>query len=272
MTDANMDGRAGVAGAEGIDGASTGYLSPLNICILGSCVGRDTLETMDRDQYPITTYVSRHSLLSAGSDASPNLPATYKTSSKFQLRNVRRDVKGHLLRTIVEEGDADVLLWDLVDERHGVYEFADGSVMTRSIDVLGIPALQEAVEGARHVPFGSEEHFLRWVGAANLFLDALDVLGLRDRVLVIAVAWATHDLTGSLTPPSMGVRADEANRTFARYYDHLERQGLRVFHIEDPLADPEHRWGLAPFHYAPDVYARVHAAIDAFAADRGVRA
>ncbi len=238
------------------------------IGILGSCVSRDTLETMPRPEYPITTYVSRQSLLTAGTDASPNLPATFTTSSKFQLRNVKRDIEGRQLRSVVEAGEPDVILWDLVDERHGVYEFPDGTIMTRSVDVLAIPDLQPALAKARHLPFGDDEHFLRWSGAAGSFIDALDALGWRDRVLVVSVPWAVHDAEGKPTPWSMGVNAHQANRAFGRYYDRLRSFGLPFVEVSDPVADPGHRWGLAPFHYTDAVYDQVHAAIDRFIATR----
>lgn len=234
------------------------------ITILGSCVSRDTLETMPRDAFPIDGYYARYSLLSAGTDASPNLPAQFTTSSKFQLRNVMRDIKGNLLEELQGKTKSEVLLWDLVDERHGVYEFADGSVITRSIDVINIPELAEAVQQARHLKFGEDEHFYRWCGASSVFVDALDAFGLRDKVLVVATDWAEKDIDGNTTPWSMGTAAPQANQMFARYYDRLERLGLKVLRMHDLRADPGHRWGLAPFHYEPSVYARVREAIEAF--------
>lgn len=235
---------------------------PITVSILGSCVSRDTLETMDRADYPILAYVSRQSLLTAGTDASANLPEQYTTSHKFQLRNVKRDIEGQQLEILAGGGAPDVLLWDLVDERHGIYEFADGSVLTRSIDILGIPEFEAPTGRARHIPFGSAEHFERWTIAADAFVNELQKQGLRDRVLVLAVNWAQFDVEGSPTPLSMGKSAGQANSQFARYYAHLEALGLPIVRITDAVADPDHRWGLAPFHYTPDIYVRIHAAID----------
>ncbi|MGO1544809.1 MAG: DUF6270 domain-containing protein [Gulosibacter sp.] len=235
---------------------------PVAVTIFGSCVSRDTLETMDRTVYPILAYVSRQSLLTAGTDASAHLPEHYTTSNRFQLRNVRRDIEGHQLDTIVAAGEPEVLLWDLVDERHGIFEFGDGAVITRSVDVLGVPEFSEATEAARVVRFGSDEHFNRWTDAAQIFLSELDALGYRDRVLVLAVNWAAVDVEGMPTPLSMGKSSGQANSMFARYYAYLEELGLPVFRIDDAVADPDHRWGPAPFHYTSDVYARIHEAID----------
>lgn len=223
---------------------------------------------MDREQYPILAYVSRQSLLTEGSDASGNLPKKYTTSSRFQLRNVRRDVEGKQLETIKDAGRPDVLLWDLVDERHGIFEFSDGSVVTRSIDVLDIPEFEDAIKQARHIPFGSDEHFERWAKAADAFVARLEAAGLKERVLVLSVNWAPFDVEGSPTPLSMGKSSGQANSQFRRYYDYLGQLGLSIFAVEDAVADPDHRWGLAPFHYTPEIYDRVHEAIDAFVAER----
>ncbi len=97
-----------------------------------------------------------------------------------------------------------------------------------------------------------------------MFVDALDAFGLRDKTLVVATDWAEKDIDGNTTPWSMGTAAPQANQMFARYYDRLERLGLKVLRMHDLRADPGHRWGLAPFHYEPSVYARVREAIEAF--------
>lgn len=246
-----------------LDDGSTGS-TPAWVTILGSCVSRDTLETMPRTEWPIDGYYARTSLISVGTDASANVPAELTGSSKFQLRNVWNDIRGELLTTLQSKTNSSVLLWDLVDERHGVYEFPDGSIVTRSIDVLAIPELVEAVKSARHIPFGSDEHFWRWSGAAAMFVGALSAFGLKGRTLVLAADWAERDVAGNTTPWSMGTAAPEANRMFQRYYARLEQLGVRVVRFTDLVADPEHRWGLAPFHYTPSTYAEVRRVIEEF--------
>lgn len=249
-------------------GETEGELTPTWITIVGSCVSRDTLETMPRAEWPIDGYFARTSLLSAGTDAGPNLPDELSVSSKFQLRNVRNDIEGRLVEALKQKTNSDVLLWDLVDERHGVYEFPDGSVLTRSIDVLNIPELVTAVEGARHVAFGSDEHFYRWCGAASMFADALAALGLKARTLVLAAEWAEVDVDGKPTPWSMGTAAKDANLAFERYYSRLEQLGFTVVRFGAFVGDPAHRWGLAPFHYTPAAYAAMRAAIEKFTDER----
>lgn len=239
--------------------------TPLKVVILGSCVSRDAIAHHEED-YEVTGYLARTSLLSAGTNARHHLPQEFDMSSPFQQRNLLRDVEGGLLANLKSLADAsDVLMWDLVDERHGVCVFPDGSILTRSIDLLSVPELVEACEAGEILAFGSDEHFARWCGAATMFADALDVLGLKAKTIVIAADWAVLDTAGNPTPWSMGVRAKEANTRYAPYYQHLESLGFTVVRITDTVGDPEHKWGLAAFHFVPEVYETILAAVEDFA-------
>lgn len=239
--------------------------TPLKVVILGSCVSRDAIAHHEED-YEVTGYLARTSLLSAGTNARHHLPQEFDMSSPFQQRNLLRDVEGGLLANLKSLADvSDVLMWDLVDERHGVCVFPDGSILTRSIDLLSVPELVEACEAGEILAFGSDEHFARWCGAATVFADALDVLGLKAKTIVIAADWAVLDTAGNPTPWSMGVRAKEANTRYAPYYQHLESLGFTVVRITDTVGDPEHKWGLAAFHFVSEVYETILAAVEDFA-------
>lgn len=239
--------------------------TPLKVAILGSCVSRDAIAHHEED-YEVTGYLARTSLLSAGTNARHHLPQEFDMSSPFQQRNLLRDVEGGLLANLKSLADvSDVLMWDLVDERHGVCVFPDGSILTRSIDLLSVPELVEACEAGEILAFDSDEHFARWCGAATMFADALDVLGLKAKTIVIAADWAVLDTAGNPTPWSMGVRAKEANTRYAPYYQHLESLGFTVVRITDTVGDPEHKWGLAAFHFVPEVYETILAAVEDFA-------
>lgn len=228
-------------------------------------MSRDAIAHHEED-YEVTGYLARTSLLSAGTNARHHLPQEFDMSSPFQQRNLLRDVEGGLLANLKSLADvSDVLMWDLVDERHGVCVFPDGSILTRSIDLLSVPELVEACEAGEILAFGSDEHFARWCGAATMFADALDVLGLKAKTIVIAADWAVLDTAGNPTPWSMGVRAKEANTRYAPYYRHLESLGFTIVRIADTVGDPEHKWGLAAFHFVPEVYETILAAVEDFA-------
>lgn len=234
--------------------------SAARVLVYGSCVARDTLEFAASGSVELKGYVARQSLISADSDALPHLPEQLSVSSKFQERMIRADFEGGLfarLETLAP--DIDVLLWDLADERHGVYRFSDGAVVTRSIDNIRMPELDERFAEAEHIPFGTAEHFAIWRDRLAAFEERLRSLGLFDRTVVLQVPWAVLTTEGKPSPWSMGVRAKDANQRYEPYYDLVRDRGFRMVQLpqEVVLADPQHRWGLAPFHYTPAVYREV---------------
>lgn len=232
---------------------------PARIAIYGSCVSRDTAEFAGKGLIAVEDYVARQSLLSAGSDASSHYPDEAQVSSAFQERMIRGDFAGDLHGHLKKVSDVDVLLWDLTDERHGVHIFDDGTLVTRSIDLVNVPEVSAAVEGTRHLPFGTDEHFEQWAGRAREFVADLRAHGLFDRTVVLQVPWASTTADGQQTPPSMGTRPEEANQAYQRYYAVLQDLGLAILDLDPETvhADPEHVWGLAPFHYSAEVYQEI---------------
>ncbi|HJB09617.1 MAG TPA: hypothetical protein H9786_03640 [Candidatus Brachybacterium merdavium] len=232
----------------------------VRVTVYGSCVARDTMDLAGSERFEVVCYIARQSLLSADHDASAMFPADVRIDSHFQRRMMTGDFAGDLDERLVgAAGETDVLLWDLADERHGVHVFDDGAVVTRSIDLVRAPEALTAVEDARHVPFGTDEHFELWAPRAEQLRGRLVELELFDKALVLQVPWALVTVDGKHTPQSMGTTAMEANEAYRRYYEHLRGLGFRVLELQPlgVLADPEHRWGLAPFHYTQDVYEEI---------------
>ena len=232
----------------------------LRVLVYGSCVARDTIEFAAAGSVELQGYVARQSLISVDSDATAHLPDAMTVSSKFQERMIRADFLGGLLERITSmRSGLDVLLWDLADERHGVYRFTDGTIATRSIDTMRIPELEQRFAEAELLPFGTPEHFTVWRDHATRFAERLRALDLFDRTVVLEVPWAVLTTEGTPSPWSMGVRAKDANARYAPYYALLREHGFRMVALPEEvvLADPQHRWGLAPFHYTPAVYREV---------------
>lgn len=235
-----------------------------SVAIYGSCVSRDTIHEVE-SSYSVSGYVARHSLLSWGTDASHWLPAHLDIASSFQRTNILGDVRGDLMGRLDEAIlRARVLLWDLVDERHGVYRFPDGTHLTRSIDILAHDQLAGMLTGGTHLRLGSDQHLGAWKHKADMFCDELRRRGALRRLLVIAAPWAEWDSNGESTPSSMGLSASEANRLYEPYYQHLAAIGVRLIAPTRAVADPRHRWGSAPFHYDSATYLGVAASIEDF--------
>lgn len=236
----------------------------VRVTVYGSCVARDTVDLAGSEHFDVVAYIARQSLLSADHDASPRFPAEVEIDSEFQRRMMAGDFAGNLEERLTEAApETDVLLWDLADERHGVHLFEDGSVVTRSIDVVRLPEMLSAIEGARHIPFGTDEHFELWSPRAEKLRDTLVELGLFAKTVVLRVPWALVTADGRSTPWSMGTSAREANDAYHRYYERLDKLGFRILELQPlgVLADPDHRWGLAPFHYTQDVYEEIVAKV-----------
>ncbi len=170
---------------------------------------------------------------------------------------VRDDWAGTPLRQLFQRAETiDIFLWDLTDERHGVHWFMSGEIITRSIDLIHSQPALEALEPHTHVTFGSDEHFEGWSEKVTNFVHRLDDAGLLERTRLLRINWAETTPDGQPTPASMGLSATQANRLYTRYYEHLAAAGVRTITVPADItyADPNHRWGLAPFHYAPEVY------------------
>lgn len=230
------------------------------VLVYGSCVARDTIEFASPGSAELRGYIARQSIISAGADATAHLPADLSVSSKFQHRMILADFAGSLFERLrAAADDVDVVLWDLADERHGVYRFPDGTVATRSIDTIRIPEIEEAFGTAEHIAFGTAEHLAIWTDRAEKFRSLLQEIGLFERTVVLQVPWAVLTTEGKPSPWSMGVRAADANKRYLPYYELLREHGYRLIELPEEvvLADPSHRWGLAPFHYSPEVYREV---------------
>lgn len=239
---------------------SRGDLQASRVLVYGSCVARDTIEFAGPDRVDLRGYVARQSLISVGSDASAHLPELTDVTSNFQARMIRADFAGSFLERLASmAAEIDVLLWDLADERHGIYRFDDGTFVTRSIDTMNVASVSERLGEARHIPFGVDEHFDLWSRRVAFLVEWLKERDLFDRTIVVDVPWAVLTTEGAPSPWSMGIRARDANKLYARYYAALRERGYRMIELSEGSvrADPQHRWGLAPFHYSSAAYREV---------------
>lgn len=237
--------------------------SPQKVFIYGSCVARDTCEYLP-ENYRVMTYVARHSLLSDGSDALYMLPNQLGLANAFQTRSLRADWQGNPLTPLRENPNSyDIILWDIFDERHGVHWFATGQVVTRSIDLVSSAPAMDLIAPGTHVPFGTDDHFDAWADKATELVTLLKNTGALPNVCVLNVPWAEKNTLGEPTPVSMGISATQANQLTQRYYRHLENLGVPTITVpaELAIADPNHQWGHAPFHYIPATYQYIRDAL-----------
>lgn len=232
---------------------------PLRAAVFGSCVSRDTVAFMmqrDRAPWKAGPYTARQSLVSAGASAPEGLLDLTSISSAFVRRTLALDVACDRRAVLRQAASADVLLWDLTDERLGFFDLPGGGVLTRTFEGMAA-GLYDRLDGARLVEWGTDEHFERWRVALRSWQEDLAATDLAGRTILLETYWALADDAGAPTPVSNGMYAAEANWFAVRYFEAARAvAGVRTARLPDELtvASADHRWGPAPFHYTDAAY------------------
>lgn len=247
----------------------------LKLFMYGSCVSRDTYDFFDRAQCQLLGYVSRQSIISAFHPADPAVLERSTMTSPFQLKNSQGDFRGDLFSRLEAEGrDADVIVWDLIDERNGVVRTADGGYVTFTYDLhrANVFALMEEDRSfLGRLGFGSNEHFELWCRSVDRFMAELDTRGVKGKLLLLVAPWALEtDTQEEPTHWSLGPSPAEANALFERYYEYLRRVhevSTLEASAESVVTRKDHKWGPAPYHYIDAPYLAWKAGIDDFAAE-----
>ncbi|WP_157438957.1 DUF6270 domain-containing protein [Aestuariimicrobium kwangyangense] len=223
----------------------------LKIFVYGSCVSRDTFAYFDSTVFTLSNYVARQSLVSAFAPAGDPLIDPAKLSSSFQRRMLEWDAESALPRLLSQRApEVDLLLWDLTDERLGVWLYDDGHVTTSSVDIA--PHLPDGLVNRRRIPFGTDEHFSLFRAALHQWRSLLEQCGVLHKAVLLAPPWATQTLPVGVAVEGRGPTAEEANRVMPRYLDLIEEvTGVPVVGrgLSDVRSPTAHRWGVAPFHY-----------------------
>lgn len=238
----------------------------MRVFIHGSCVSRDLLTLLQDDGFELSFYSPRQSLIGLLGSI-PELVG-HVDASKLTSRFQRRALEGMLTADLIAQLDkhassTDMVLWDLTDERLGVYEI-DGHYVTRTVELISVGMDTELQREARHIAFGSDEHFDLWSRGLDRWRTALESVGLADRVVLLAPRWAEHFTDGAATPSSYGVSAPEHEVLADRYYSAAQTvmPHLRIVARGlETAAGQDHQWGGAPFHFDDATSARMAAEV-----------
>lgn len=222
------------------------------VFIYGGCTSRDTADFCYDDYgMELHSYIARQSLISAFSPAAPDGFDLSKVKGKFQSRMLAGDIAGSLPGHLETSADSiDLIVWDFMIERTGVHEVKGGGMITRN----SVHRRNKRL-GQLH-RFGTEEHFTLWCGALEKFETETKRLGLFEKTVVNATPWALVDTSGTRPDYNAGMSPELFNEVVEAYWSAAEEAGLKVARIaqEDAVADPEHKWGPAYFHYVPETY------------------
>ncbi|MDO8143937.1 DUF6270 domain-containing protein [Isoptericola sp. 178] len=231
-------------------------MSKTRVFIYGSCVSRDTFDYLPSEDFELAQYVARQSALSAYTNP-VSLISPPELASSFQQRMISGDFSSNLRSVISGLQDVDLVLMDLTDERHGVYILPDGTVVTRSIELIESGLEHHLPPGSAHIPFGTPTHFQYWSDAIDQVAQMFAAHLPRTGIALLDIPWATVSDTGQVTPASFGVSAEDVNPVMAEYVDHATRalSAQRVSVDRNVVhSGSDHPWGEAPFHYSRGVY------------------
>lgn len=161
-------------------------------------------ELVDQSEFHLLYYSARQSTCSIGRDATHCLPEDPVLPNAFQKRMVLADGKGDAwVRMRSLRFHIDVVLWDLTDERFGVYQFPDDSFITRSIEIQQLMESANFAD-ARLLEFGSDEHFEVWTRRTRALIRSMKNADLFHKTLVMRVPWAEYTSQGDPTPRVLG--------------------------------------------------------------------
>lgn len=216
-----------------------------SVFIYGSCVSRDPFSLVEGSP-PVREYIARSPVASAlgphprSEDIADIDTAMIKSS--FQRRMVEFDLTKRF-KEILVNSPHDVLVIDFIDERIPQVVFDDGARVTYSVELRSSGYVQGR---DRLQVFPSEDHMRSWKAA---MLELLALIP-STKIVVNRVYWAKTDTAGNYLDDVDGIGS--ANSALRRMYEWLEKvPGLRF--IDYPagmfLADPDHQWGVSPFHF-----------------------
>lgn len=235
----------------------------MRLAIWGSCVTRDVFEVgahpFELDYHARTSWVSQASM-------SQPSPVLTPPGSGFGERMVREDLTKEIVADLVAS-QPDLLVVDLIDERFDVVQ-VKGSWYTLSdyYERLGLVAPLRTAATAISL-YRSPERQRQFEVAASLLAPELASALPRTRI-VLHQAWYTARSADPAVPfyPTAAKHAVSSNEALSGWYASLRSAFGRRLHVVEPprdllVGDPGHRWGLSHYHYIPEYYTWMLAAL-----------
>ncbi|WP_220094184.1 MULTISPECIES: DUF6270 domain-containing protein [unclassified Pseudoxanthomonas] len=219
-----------------------------NVFILGSCVSRDALEG-NEDLFAIRQYVARTSMASFGLDPVSEVQVrdlVASLQSPFQRRMLFNDLD-KTTGTLLAGNPHDILLLDFIDERFKLV-LAGNTCFSLSgeLEHAGFQS-----EGRVLLTPDSEEFLTLWLAGVSRLLGSVD----RSKLVINRAFWAEKFEDGSDASSIRWIK--DNNEILSRLYDALEKHwSLRYIDYPESVvrADPNHRWGKAPYHFTQTYY------------------
>jgi hypothetical protein len=234
----------------------------VTVGIWGSCVTRDTFEIGGSFNGPLA-YHARSSWVSQATSAEEQPPVSIPTGAGFADRMVREDLEKSVLSQLATK-NPDVVVIDLIDERFDLVSVGGAYYsMNDYYERLELePSMREASEDV--LAFRDDARDKAFAEAVRQLVPQW-LEALPETRFVLHLAWYTARSADPERPfyASAPTAVAWCNERLAHHYRCLiEAFGGRLHVVEADrerflVADPEHRWGLAHYHYVPDYYAEI---------------
>jgi len=179
---------------------------------------------------------------------------------------VREDITKEVVADLVAS-QPDMLVVDLIDERFEVVQVL-GSWYTMSDYYERLKLRDQLHAAATSISlYRSPERQQQFKVAASLLAPEL-VSALPKTRIVLHQAWYTAKSVDPAVPfyPTAPKHAASSNEALSGWYRSLRSAFGRRLHILEPprdllIGDPGHRWGLMHYHYIPEYYTWMLAAM-----------
>lgn len=225
------------------------------IHILGSCATRDIFRIVDRNNF-VGKYTSRSSLISR---ISPPLKFDLSSQLKYlesswQQRMLKQDFEKN--GVFLEDYAKGFLIIDFIDERLQLLKIKD-SFVTKSTEFVRCE-LDRILEETTLLRRGKQQDFELWVDACYKFTEKIPQ-EIRQKTILHKAFWAaTYYQDNKMYDFEDHKKIKFYNKNLAYYYDTFESIYSPGHIVETTpnyrIADANHRWGLASFHYVPKYY------------------
>lgn len=212
-------------------------------------MSRDALE-QEPGRFELANYLARTSMASIGLPSVEDDGVRRNVAgiaSPFQRRMLVNDLDKTTL-DVVKATPHDVLLLDFVDERFSlVLSGRSAFSLSGELEKSGV-----GTEGRVALAPDSESFLALWVAGLGRLLSEVDP----SRVILNRAYWAERFPDG--TDASSRGWIQRNNAVLQRLYDEVDKH-WSLKKIDYPreliVADPGHKWGVAPYHYTVAFYA-----------------
>jgi len=219
------------------------------IFIYGSCVSRDPFELDNEGKFEIVDYFARSSLASLVGKPYIDKKIIDGISKPWAKKVTKQDMEKSLFEHLLKQ-EFDVLIVDLIDERHNLH-IKENIINTISVEYG--KALYHPNQYSTIKAF-SDEKFNIWIKGLEKLAYCLKKNNLDNKVVLNKIYWTNFigeekSINIQYSTEHVEKANNELERMYIKFIKFLPNTKVVKYPKEMLYSDPNHKWGLAPFHY-----------------------